>query len=598
MKLTEVLAILGIFSLSSPVFGQSAADEKIMVHSRSSDLQSAYGFADRGISLQKGPLRPLSLRGKTEAMMQDWGLSSRIVTRQKSHSALNLTGGNRIESLDLRFTVDGIPLCQYQVKSHETVDGTMAVFGKMPKFDVNSTYELANWPAENMVRNIVGDTLAQNGVSPAFTKNSSQACLWSENGQLHPVWVWEVEADRLNYTVVADDLRSFKFQAKHFHATGKAKIYPHNILDPELQEFALRDMKETGYLENKYFVTEVESPFSYVTKADLDFTAFGPTSDAFEEISLFTNANRALEWLETMGYKNFGTAPIRLAVHAEFQGDTNNALYQPGASYDVIYVGDGDGTVLQNLATDSDVVGHELGHHVVYHTVTEIAGESLVLHEGLADYFNFARTGNACLGESICPDTAYGNKICYVPKTCLRTGDNALKYGAADLPREAHQKSQFISGMLWDLYAKDGIALEDVTHMVLKAIDLLVEDSGYQHFVVGMMLADQALFQGGKCTAIYNRAVERGLSTFLSNISCESVKATPVAITDVTDVEGVEKSGTVTTKPVASSTSKSSKKSICGVLMGSSSANGQALSFLILFILPLIPAIVRRSTRK
>jgi hypothetical protein len=236
---------------------------------------------------------------------------------------------------------------------------------------------------------------------------------------------------------------------------------------------------------------------------------------------------------------------------------------------------------------------------VVYHTVTEIAGESLVLHEGLADYFNFARTGNACLGESICPDTAYGNKICFVPKTCLRTGDNALKYGAADLPREAHQKSQFISGMLWDLYMKDGIALEDVTHMVLKAIDLLVEDSGYQHFVVGMMLADQAIFQGGKCTLIYNRAVERGLSTFLTGITCDSVKSTPAGATAVTDVSGVEKTGGSTTSstPVAGTTSRSSKKSVCGVLMGSS-ANGQVFSFLLLFILPLIPAIIRRSTRK
>ncbi|HET9240987.1 MAG TPA: hypothetical protein VFO10_27220 [Oligoflexus sp.] len=599
MKRTEVLAILGILSLSSPVLAQGAADERVMIHSLGASQKADFGFADRGIALQKGPLRPMSLRGKTDAMLQNWGLNPRITTRQKSYSGLNLAAGKAIETVDLRFSVDGIPLCQYQIKSHETVGGDMAVFGRMPKLDVNAQYDLANWPADNLVRNIVADTLAQNGIATNFTKNHAEACLWAENGQLYPVWVWEVEADRLNYTVVADDLRSFKFQAKHFHATGKARIYPHNVLDLELQEFTLRSMKETGYLENAYFVTEVDSPFTYATSANSDFTAFGPTSDAFEEISLFTNANRALEWLETMGYKNFGTVPIRIQVHAEFQGDTNNALYQPGATFDTIFVGDGDGTILQNLSTDSDVVGHELGHHVVYHTVTEIAGESLVLHEGLADYFNFARTGNACLGESICPDTAYGNKICYVPKKCLRTGENALKYGGADLPREAHQKSQFISGMLWDLYAKDGIALEDVTHMVLKAIDLLVDDSGYQHFVVGMMLADRALFQGGKCSLIYSRAVERGLAPFLTDITCDSVQSTPAGATAVTDVSGVEKSGSVanTTPTVAGTTSRSSKKSVCGVLMGSS-ANGQVFSFLLLFILPLIPAMIRRSTRK
>jgi hypothetical protein len=594
MKRTEVLAILGVLMLSSPALGQTE-DEQVMVHNFRVDAKSSFGSAARGLSLQNGPLRPLSLRGKTEAMLQERGLHPRIVTRQRNYSGLNLAAGQRIESVELRFAVDGISLCQYQIKSHETVDGKMAVFGKMPRLEVNGSYSLENWPAEALVRNIVADTLAQNGVNASFTKNHAQACLWVDNGQLHPVWIWEVESDRLNYTVVADDLRSFKFQPKHFHATGKSKIYPHNVLDPELQEFTLRDMKETGYLENAYFVTEVESPFSYVTKADLDFTAFGPTSEGFEEISLFTNANRALEWLESMGYKNFGTTPIHIAVHAEFQGDTNNALYQPGSNYDVIYVGDGDGTVLQNLATDADVVGHELGHHVVYHTVTEISGESLVLHEGLADYFNFARTGNACLGESICPDTAYGNKICYVPKQCLRTGDNNLKYGGADLPREAHQKSQFISGMLWDLHSKDGMALEDITHLVLRAIDLLVEDSGYQHFVVGMMLADQALFQGGKCSLIHARALERGLGPLLTDLNCETVKL-PAAVS-VIDVPGVERD-TPVSKPVTGTTSKSSKKSICGVLMGASSANGQLFSFLILFILPLIPAMIRRTTRK
>jgi hypothetical protein len=592
MKRTEVLAIVGVLLLSSPVPAQTAADENVMIHSFGMKPKNEVGTADQGFALQRGPLRPMTLRGKTENLLQKKGLHPRVTTRQKSYSGLNLAAGKGIETVDLRFAVDGIPLCQYQIKSHETIDGKMAIFGKMPKVDVSAQYDLANWPAESLVRNIVADTLAQNGIAGSLTKKSAEACLWSDNGQLYPVWVWEVEVDRLNYTVVADDLRSFKFQPKHFHATGKARIYPHNVLDPELQEFPLRAMKETGYLENAYFVTEVDSPFSYATNASLDFSAFGPDSEGFEEVSLFTNANRALEWLETMGYKNFGTTPIRIQVHAEFQGDTNNALYQPGATYDTIYVGDGDGTVLQNLATDADVVGHELGHHVVYHTVTEIAGESLVLHEGLADYFNFARTGNACLGESICPDTSFGNKICYVPQKCLRTGDNALKYGGADLPREAHQKSQFISGMLWDLYAKDGFALEDITHMVLRAIDLLVEDSGYQHFVVGMMLADHVLFQGGKCTTIYNRAIERGLSPFLTDITCDSVKiATPVSIYDVLEKDAP----TAPQGPKASS--RSSKKSVCGVLMGSS-ANGQVFSFLLLFILPLIPAIIRRSTRK
>ena len=68
-----------------------------------------------------------------------------------------------------------------------------------------------------------------------------------------------------------------------------------------------------------------------------------------------------------------------------------------------IKIDDGDGLVLQNLITDGDVVSHELGHHIIFKTLTSTIGESLVLQEGLADAFAFFRTSNACLGESICP---------------------------------------------------------------------------------------------------------------------------------------------------------------------------------------------------
>ncbi len=595
MKHTELLVILGVLSSATPVLADPSEDEEVYVQPFGADPKFTFDFANRGVALQGKSGIPLTLKGKTDVMLRDWGLSPRIVARQKSAVGFNLASDRRIQSLEYGFSVDGFPLCQYQIKSHETLDGKLAVLGRMPKIAVDQRFDLSDWPADDLVRNTVADALAENGISTQFTKNSGEACLWADGGSLHPVWVWEVEVDKLNYTVVADESRSYKFQAKHFHADGKATIYPSNVLDAATQVFPLRDMKTTGYLENKYFVTVVESPFDYAQVMSLDFT-FDPSSQtsSFEEVSLFTNANRALEWLESVGYSNFGTIPIRIAVHADFQGDSNNALYQPGSNYDVIYVGDGDGTVLQNLATDSDVVGHELGHHVVYHTVTEIAGESLVIHEGLADYFNFARTGNACLGESICPDTAYGNKICYVPKKCLRTAENTLKYGASDLPREAHQRSQFISGLLWDLYSKDGIELNDVTHMVLKSIDLLVKDSGYKHLIVGMLLADHALFQGKNCSVILNRANERGLSTFLSDISCATVALTPDP-KNVEDLTGPGSGGTAVIP--ATTSSKSSKKSVCGVL-GASAAEGQVWSFIVLFVLPLAPAFIRRTRRK
>src|SRR5690606_34583582 len=106
------------------------------------------------------------------------------------------------------------------------------------------------------------------------------------------------------------------------------------------------------------------------------------------------------------------------------------------------------------LSTNSDVVAHEFGHHVEFESLQETRGESLVMNEGLTDYFAMARSGDSCLGESICP---YNSSInCEVnqkaPKqSCLRSA-TAVKYVLNENTKtDAHFKSQFISGMLWDL---------------------------------------------------------------------------------------------------------------------------------------------------
>ena len=146
--------------------------------------------------------------------------------------------------------------------------------------------------------------------------------------------------------------------------------------------------------------------------------------------------------------------------------------------------------VLDNLPKDTDVISHEYGHHVIYKSLKSTRGESLILHEGLADFFVFARTGDGCLGESICPS---GSQICEVDQ-CLRTADNSLVYGEGLYPHKpAHQKGQLISGYLWDLAQSNDVPLEDLERMVLRAIDLLVSDSGIEHFMLALYNADQEL---------------------------------------------------------------------------------------------------------
>ena len=139
---------------------------------------------------------------------------------------------------------------------------------------------------------------------------------------------------------------------------------------------------------------------------DNNFFYAAGTSE-FDETSMFTNPNRIHDWFQSIGYTTFGDEKNELTVHGFLDNTANTAVYLPQATtagQPSIVVGDGDNKLLQNLLTDSDVVGHQFGHHIIYATITRTSGESLVLHEGIADFFTFARTGNACLGQSICAE--------------------------------------------------------------------------------------------------------------------------------------------------------------------------------------------------
>jgi len=596
--------------LVSPLW---AAGEGVLIHPFQKQDEVAVGFANRGIKLQGRSSGELGLADRTTRTLRSWGLNGRIQALPKQSRSFNLFSDDRIQTVETNFAVDGFPLCQYQVKTHETLGGQVAMLGQFPRVEVNRSFSASDWIADVRLQQTISETLGMKGLDPHFHVDAKSKCLWAKDNELLPVWVVDVESEGLLYAFIADANEVYRFEPKHFHASARTRIYPNNEKDANLEDFTIREMKTDGYLDNAYFVTCVPAgsgssvcppneasatPYSMVKEPSLTYT-YNPAADEskFAQTSVFTNANRTLEWLEDHGYTNFGTAQIRLAIHASFGGDTNNALYEPRSSFAVIYVGDGDGQVLQNLATDADVVSHELGHHVVYNSVKRIEGESLILHEGLADYFTFARTGNACLGESICPDTSIGVKVCARPRQCLRSAENDLTLNGPNFPKEPHLRGQLISGMLWDLYKKDGILLNDVTRLALRTVDLMVTDSGYKHFVVGLMLADQAIFQGRFCSTLLNRANSRGFQTILTGITCEDIEkqSTDGTLNSTTNIEDyLGPDGNGPTVAPASPPRKGGKAG-CGVI--AAGASGHDLSALLLWILPLLPVVIRRFRR-
>ena len=489
---------------------------------------------------QKPQYGSLNLTGENKASMEELvddilrPVSKKIGISSNNSNIFSLIQSS-VRTNQYKFEINGIPLCQFELKAHETINGSITVLGKMPDVEVYENYTLSQWPDVQDTMAIANAYAPELELKSDLALKSKKACLWVKSDELRKVWDMELKSAGLAYRVVADENEVFLSQPKHFHADGTARVYDKNPTDGTLIDYSVTGLIPASdgsvLVENNKFITLLDtSNYSYYKDeaAPYEFIT-GTEEEAFKEISLFTNANRALDWLESLGYQNFGTEPIRIVVHAQFpvstgdgttRIDINNALYQPGTEFSTIFVGDGDGSVLQNLALDYDVVAHELGHHVVYHSITNISGESLVLHEGIADFLTFSKTGDSCLGESICPA---GSGICAINSQCLRTADNAYTLGAADLPNEPHLRSQFISGYLWDLVQKDGIDKDTVTRILLQAIDLWVSDSGYSHFILGLLVADEANFDGANCSSIYNRAVDRGLSEYISSYSCSAM---------------------------------------------------------------------------
>lgn len=539
------------------------------------------GGADRDMSMS---LRWSNLTPQQQVLkkMRLKGLDPRIQMQIKKQGMSLTAPSSDID--DFSFSLSGYRFCDFQVKAVRLPGQRTAILGSFPKIDYAQDLESTDWPSLDRTMQAVGNRAAEAGLTEDLELESKEACLKIIGRSVRPVWNLTVKSGQLLYRSYADEYEAYSFLPEHFDIDGKATIYPNNTNDTATKEYTLTNLEGNGKLSNDHFYTVMDSrsQSSLANSPTHDFT-FSPGTSEFAETSIFTNVNRAMEWLEAHGFESFGDKKMALVVHAVVQGDVNNALYQPTTNGPIIFVGDGDGTILQNLATDADVVSHELGHHVVYQSITSIEGDSLVLHEGLADYLTYARTGNTCLGESICPA---GSNVCAVKDACLRTADNDYKFGSADLPPEAHLKSQLISGMLWDLRAKDNMPAADVDSLLLSAIEMFLAKTSYQNFLLALLHTDLKYFEGKYCTTLVNRAKTRGFGALLTDVTCGS--ALP-AIANNTSSEA----GTTITKTPTTRSKSGGGSTFCGTLTSARSGNPWLLW--LLMASPLLVMVIRRK---
>ncbi|MCY4443543.1 MAG: hypothetical protein OXC44_01930 [Proteobacteria bacterium] len=237
------------------------------------------------------------------------------------------------------------------------------------------------------------------------------------------------------------------------------------------------------------------------------FSYYSSDTFAQRQAHVFSYVNRMYEWFVSLGFKSPDPSPIFLIIQSQETGD----FAQPGqAFYTGIYPEDlakknpggqtlseplhmivygNDNKDMQNIAYDFDISAHELGHYIITHNIRGVFIESKgkpepkryndnypdayhtsAIHEGLADYFTFAATGDTCLGESaIKPDHQDYGMVSRPKGECLRTHHPTFTYQGPEtgtyedrngnplnlynflvLQNGFHYLGQLLSGTLWE----------------------------------------------------------------------------------------------------------------------------------------------------
>jgi hypothetical protein len=120
----------------------------------------------------------------------------------------------------------------------------------------------------------------------------------------------------------------------------------------------------------------------------------------------------------------------------------------------------------------------------------------------------------------------------------------------------------------------------------VSGVKLILSESGYHDFILGLLIADDEKFDGKYCDKIYRAAIKRGLQSHIADFGCDE---------DLPELNALDNAGGTT---AASTTTKSSENGSgtifgCGVV-GQSPVAGYGLLLSGL----LIPLFARRKNRQ
>ncbi len=473
----------------------------------------------------------LDLRAYGELLLRQQGLAHvlEVVARPRDR-----------RRVDYRYRLGGHDVCNLRTALTRLRDGHIYWRGHYPTAMWSGDTYI--WPARELAVAQLEEVFV---AARVLRIDTVTRCLLATTRGYVPVYDFNVRVGTLPYRVRTDGHEVLEVQPQFYDLQGEFYVYRENSVRSGSKERFLIEIDTRGRLSNRYFDAVGATPDGGDTwrlKQSSNTFNYNDTDREMAQVSAFAHANLMLQWFKGLGFSWYGNwhndrgnNDIVIVTHANYDPirqirNPNNAFYAPPFLLENgtwqkphILVGDGDGRDLQNLALDGDVIAHELGHHIIYQYLPVTGGHAGTIHEGLADFFTFARTGNPCLAESTCPDGS--TTACQLEAECMRYADHDFAW--RDLQGYGvHVEGQVLSGMLWDLRTEFGVIPDDVNRIVFNAVSHFTPQTQLAGFIDSLLVADRDLFAGNNCANILNAALGRGLQDYISpTINCRGVNS-------------------------------------------------------------------------
>lgn len=485
-----------------------------LVHDQTTELENVHPFTTQS-QAAFSLMGAFANKSKSfEALVVD------LIRQQALPSTIGIRTKQHAEGLSLTYQIAGQDVCRYQSLARLLPNLGPVILGQAPR----GTLHWQGNPADGFDPAKISEVLESSLPQKHKRIGQPKRCIFIRNSQLIPALEIGATVNEQPYTFWISQSEILDSQTIGFGVDGTSRVYATSPVDNSFIQVSLKSLKGDGTLTSTYFTTDPIGE-DRATSSTHEFI-YTPDDPKFAETSVFSHASLMLSFFKDLGYSWKSNQAIILRLHDTPSNTVNNAEYLPGAAsadgIPRIRIGDGDGSTLQNLPLDSEVVSHEFGHHVVFDYLKTTKGPSLTVHEAYADFFTLAHNDDPCLAESVCPKDAlaFPDGACWTAGKCLRTADNTLKLTDDSVSTDGHRRGQVVSGLLWDLREYYSVPKDDVTTLAFTSIKYFPETITFTSLIVALLSADREMLDSKYSCAILAAAHDRGFDDYISTLTC------------------------------------------------------------------------------